>query len=116
MRDVFGIKFLFDTGFADDEDGAFRGGELGVGLREDAGNVDGGTVRRAEDFFGRGGDAHGCEFVAVVGAGFGGVVRYEDDGFVPGAQEFKGLDSLREESVAGPEDACEAEQCQSNSM
>jgi hypothetical protein len=116
MWDVFRVELLFDAGFADDEDGAFHGRELWVGFREDAGDVDGGAVGGAEDLFDSGGDAHGREFVSVVGAGFGGVVGYEDDGFVLGAEEVESPSGLREEGVAGPEDACEVGQRQLESM
>lgn len=45
VRDGFGVEFGFDAGFAEDEDGFAGGGE-----GEDAGDVDGGAVGRAEDF------------------------------------------------------------------
>ena len=105
VRDVFGVEFLLDARLADDEDGTFCGGEFGVGLGQDAGDVDGGAVRGAEDFFNGGGNAHGCEFVPVVGARLGGVVGYEDDGFGLGAEEFEGFDGVRKEGVAGPKNA-----------
>ena len=104
MRDVFAIQFGFDAGFAEDVDGFFVCGEF-----QDARDVDCGAVGGAEDFIlgvviwlgcrgeergrerrgeGRGGGtydcggyAHVCEFLLVVGPGFGAVVRYEDDLF-----------------------------------
>lgn len=103
VGDGFGVEFGFDAGFAQDEDGAFVGGE-----GQNARDVDCGGVGGAEDFvlvgreeggisevdcgrglgrgWGRdaydaGGDAHCGELFVVVGAGFGAVVCYEDDLF-----------------------------------
>lgn len=39
----------------------------------------------------------------VVGAGFGGVVGYEDDRFVLRAEGFEDFNRVREEGVARPE-------------
>ena len=41
---VFRVEFLLDARLADDEDGAFCGGELRVDFGQDAGDVDGGAV------------------------------------------------------------------------
>ena len=45
-----------------------------------------------------------------MSAGFGGVVGDEDELFVEGAEEGEGLDGVREEDVALPEDAVAVEE------
>ena len=98
VAEGLGGEFGLDAGFADDEDGASVGGE-----GQDARDVDGGGVGGRKDFIleGKGGrwkvsggsfqisskgntnyrgrDAHPCELLLVVGAGFGAVVGDEDD-------------------------------------
>lgn len=71
--DALGLELLLDAELAEDVDLGLVGGQ-----GEDAGDVDGGGVGRAEDVFDVGGDAEGGELFEVLGAGLGGVVCDED--------------------------------------
>lgn len=89
MRDVLGVELVLDAGFAENEDGGFGGRrEL-----EDARDVDGSGVGRAEDFilgmsegeldrelgnaYNANGNAHAVEFSLVHGTTLGAVVGDE---------------------------------------
>lgn len=95
MRDPCCRQLGFDAGFAEDEDFVFWWGGC-----QDQGDVDCAAVGGGEDFFERGGDAHAGQLEAVVGAGFGAVVRDEDDLFAAGAEEGEGGYCVGEEVVA----------------
>lgn len=107
VGDLFRVEFVLDAGFAEDEDGAFARGEGEDARDVDGGAVGGaedfvllggeewslavrGDFGRVGKGKGRGGgeygrvayhfcrDAHCIQFLLVVGAGFGAVVRDED--------------------------------------
>ena len=56
-----------------------RSEQVRVGLGQDPRDVDSSTIRRAKNLLDASGDAHRRQFLAVVLAGFGAVVRHEDD-------------------------------------
>ena len=101
MRDASRAQLGLNAGFAQHEDFV-----LGRGGFQDEGDVDGGAVGGGEDFFERGGDAHGHELRAVVGAGFGGIVGYEDELFASRAEQFEDWGGVGEDMLARPKDAC----------